>query len=128
MAKTSLSVGYIISDILTKDEEVMKRAKKVFPVATDKAVLPYVAYRRSRLEQNPLKSGAPGADTVQIEVNCYAATYMGSVELAEEVRRALDGKQGEKDGLRMRSCSLADGQEFYEDDAFVQGLTFNIKI
>ena len=85
--KTSLSVGEIIYDVLTNDAEVMARANKVFPVVTDKATLPYVAYRRSRLEHNPAK-GTQGADTVQIDVLCFAAKYGDGVQLAEAVRQA----------------------------------------
>lgn len=111
MAKTSLSAGAVIRGILIADTDVMRIAKKVFPVVTDKAELPYVAYRRSRLEHNPTKAKNPGADTVQIDINCYAATYEKSIELAEAVRAALDYVQGEKDGLVMRSCTLVDGEE-----------------
>ena len=128
MARTSLSAGIIIRDILTKDADVSRIATKVFPVVTDKAILPYVAYRRSRLEHNPVKTGMPGADKVQIEINCYSKTYEGSIELAEAVRAALDNAQGEKSGLAMRSCYLSDGEEFYEDDAYVQGLIFTVQI
>lgn len=128
MAKTSLSAGVIIRDILTKDAEVNRIAKKVFPVVVDSAQLPYVAYRRSRLEHNPTKAKAPGADTVQIDVNCYAATYEESIALAEAVRAALDYAQGEIPGLKMRSCTLADAEEFYEDDAFVESLAFKVQI
>ena len=110
------------------DADVSRIAKKVFPVVTDKAELPYVAYRRSRLEHNPTKTRMPGADTVQIDVNCYAATYQESIELAEAVRAALDYAQGENDGLVMRSCTLADGEELYEDDAYIQCLTFRVQI
>lgn len=128
MAQTSLNAGVIIRDILINDADVSRIATKVFPVVTDKATLPYVAYRRSRLEHNPTKAKNPGADTVQIDINCYAATYQESVELAEAVRAALDYAQGEKDGLVMRSCILADGEELYEDDAYVQSLTFKVQI
>ena len=128
MAKTSLSAGAVIRGILIADTDVMRIAKKVFPVVTDKAELPYVAYRRSRLEHNPTKAKNPGADTVQIDINCYAATYEKSIELAEAVRAALDYVQGEKDGLVMRSCTLVDGVEIYEDDAYVQCLTFQVQI
>ena len=128
MAKTSLSAGAVIRGILIADTDVMRIAKKVFPVVTDKAELPYVAYRRSRLENNPTKAKNPGADTVQIDINCYAATYEKSIELAEAVRAALDYVQGEKDGLVMRSCTLVDGEEIYEDDAYVQCLTFQVQI
>ena len=102
--------------------------KESFPVVVDSAQLPYVAYRRSRLERNPTKAKAPGADTVQIDVNCYAATYEESIALAEAVRAALDYAQGEIPGLKMRSCTLADAEEFYEDDAFVESLAFKVQI
>lgn len=125
--KTSLSVGEIIYDVLTNDAEVMARANKVFPVVTDKATLPYVAYRRSRLEHNPAK-GTQGADTVQIDVLCFAAKYGDGVQLAEAVRQALDSKQATKDTLIMRSCTIAGGEEYYENDAYIQELNFTIKV
>lgn len=125
--KTSLSVGEIIYDVLTNDAEVMARANKVFPVVTDKATLPYVAYRRSHLEHNPAK-GTQGADTVQIDVLCFAAKYGEGVQLAEAVRQALDGKQATKETLIMRSCTIAGGEEYYENDAYIQELNFTIKV
>lgn len=125
--KTSLSVGEIIYDVLTNDAEVMARTNKVFPVVTDKATLPYVAYRRSRLEHNPVK-GTQGADTVQIDVLCFSAKYGDGVQLAEAVRQALDGKQAIKDTLIMRSCTIAGGEEYYENDAYIQELNFIIKV
>lgn len=125
--KTSLSVGEIIYNVLTNDAEVMARTNKVFPVVTDKATLPYVAYRRSRLEHNPVK-GTQGADTVQIDVLCFAAKYGDGVQLAEAVRQALDGKQATKDTLIMRSCTIAGGEEYYENDAYIQELNFIIKV
>lgn len=124
--KTSLSAGEIIRAVLTSDETVMGIVTKVFPVATDEARLPYVMYRRANMEQVPSKGF--GADTVGIEVTCYAEQYTQSVELAEAVRAALDGKQAEIDGLRMRSCVLTDSEEAWEDDAYVQQLVFTIKI
>jgi hypothetical protein len=127
MAKTSLSAGIIIRDILTRDADVNRIATKVFPVVTEKATLPYVAYRRARLDHKPVK-GSQGSDTAIIEINCYGKTYEQSITLAEAVRAALDNVKGEKSGLTMRSCYLSDGEEFYEDDAYVQGLTFSVQI
>ena len=127
VSKTSLSAGEIIHAILTADSEVMARATKVFPVVEDKAELPYIVYRRTQLEQVPTKAGR-GADTVGIEILCYSAGYTEGVELAEAVRGALDGAQGESDGLTMRSCYLSDSEEAWQDDAYVQQLVFNVKI
>lgn len=126
--KISLSAGAIVRDILLKDDAVRQRTNKVFPIATDTANLPYILYRRADLQHNPSKAGSPGADTVLMEVVCYASSYEKSVELAEAVRAALDYRQGEKDGLTMRSCTLSGSSEGWEDDAFAQQLDFTIKI
>lgn len=127
VGKTSLSAGEIIRSILISDGEVSARVKKVFPVVEDSAELPYIVYRRTQLEQNPVK-GRVGADTVGIEILCYTEHYTEGVELAEAVRAALDDVQGESDGLVMRSCYLSDSEEGWQDDAFVQQLVFNVKI
>nr|DAZ68387.1 MAG TPA: Protein of unknown function (DUF3168) [Caudoviricetes sp.] len=127
VSKSSLSAGEIIRDILVNNAEVAARAKKVFPVVEDSAELPYIVYRRTQLEQEPAK-GRRGADTVGIEILCYTQHYTEGVELAEAVRDALDGAQGEKDGLVMRSCYLADSEEAWQDDAYVQQLVFNVKM
>lgn len=127
VSKSSLSAGEIIRDILVNNAEVAARANKVFPVVEDSAELPYIVYRRTQLEQEPAK-GRRGADTVGIEILCYTQHYTEGVELAEAVRDALDGAQGEKDGLVMRSCYLADSEEAWQDDAYVQQLVFNVKI
>lgn len=126
--KTSLSAGAIIRDMLLNDSEVKKRVKKVFPIVAEKAVLPYVLYRRAGFEQRPTKSGAGGAAGVRMEVICYTADYASGVELAEAVRGALDCKSGERDGLVMRSCVLTDSEEAFEDDAYIQNLIFTLKL
>lgn len=126
--KTSLSAGGIIRDILLSNEEVKRRTNKVFPIVIDNAQLPYILYRRAALAHNPTKQGTPGADTVTMEVICYTAKYAEGVELAEAVRQALDYASGEHDGVKMRSCTLADSEEGYEDDAFVQQLVYQVRI
>lgn len=126
--KTSLSAGAVIREILLGDADVRRRTNKIFPVVTSKAELPYILYRRAALQHNPTKARQPGADIVTMEVFCYTANYADGVELAEAVRKALDYAQGEKDGLIMRSCTLVDSEEDFTDDAFVQCLSFNVKI
>lgn len=126
--KTSLSAGEIIRAILLEDPEVASRTKKIFPVATDKAELPYILYRRSSLSANPQKGGQPGSDEIQIEIICFTERYGEGVELAEAVRGALDFVTSEHNGLRLRSCYLIDSEEAYQDDAYVQQLVFGAKM
>lgn len=123
-SKSSLSAGELIRAVLT-GSEAGSIATKIFPVMTDNATLPYVSYRRIALVHSPVK-GLRGPDKVSIEIGCFAASYPASLELAEAVRDALDGRQAEHEGLVMRSCVLTDSSEEWQDDAFIQTLIFEI--
>ena len=126
--RTCLSAGIVIREILTANDAVRKITQKVFPVVADKAVLPYVAYRRTQLSTESVKNGMP-ADTTFMEVICYAGSYNESVDLAEAVRDALDCRQYSSDtGLLMRSCRLTDSEEGWLNDAYMQQLIFEVKI
>lgn len=128
---TSLSAGKIIRKILTEDEAVKAaEVTKVFPVVTDNAILPYIAYRRKSVDANSVKSQSVigNADTTAIEILCFTQDYESGIALAEAVRDALDGRQAEVDGLRMRSCVMTDSEEAWQDDAYVQRLVFTIKV
>ena len=127
-SKTSLSAGEVIRAILLDDKDVMARVNKIFPVVADSAELPYISYRRAGFEQNPQKAGAPGADAIQLEVLCFTARYTEGVELAEAVRAALDHATITQGDLRLRSCTLTDSEEAYQDDAYVQQLVFTVNI
>lgn len=126
-SKSSLSAGEIIRELLINDAGVKARAGKVFPVVEDSAELPYIVYRRTQLEHDPVK-GQRGADTVSVEVLCYTKGYAEGVELAEAVRAVLDGAQHATDELTLRSCYLSDGEEAWQDDAYVQQLVFTLKL
>lgn len=125
--KTSLSAGEIIRAILLTDPDVKSRVKQVFPIAAGDAELPYIHYRRTSISPDPVKN-TRHEDAVYIEVTCCAGGYEESVEIAEAVRGALDCRQAEYGGLRMRSCVLSDSDENYEGDAFIQILIFRLKI
>lgn len=125
LMKTVLSAGTAVYEVLS--EKLANKVTKVFPVVTDEAVLPYVCYHREALETAVAK-GAQSADTATIVVDCYAATYNGSVALAEAVREALDNVSiTTSAGLNVRSSFLVDAAESWTDDAYLQSLSFKIR-
>lgn len=125
LMKTVLSAGTAVYEVLS--ERLANKVTKVFPVVTDEAVLPYVCYHREALETAVAKH-AQSADTATIVVDCYAATYNGSVALAEAVREALDNVSiTTSAGLTVRSSYLVDAAESWTDDAYVQSLTFKLR-
>lgn len=127
--KTSISAGLIIRGMLNDDEVVRNLVKgQIAPVAyTDEMQLPYITYRRASTATRPTKSSA-SADTTQIEVTCFAAEYDRSVNIAEAVRAVLDHRTGWYDKVTMRSCTYIDGEESYQDEAYVQLLIFEVRI
>jgi hypothetical protein len=131
VSKTSLSAGELIREILLESADVSARTNKIFPVAVDKAVLPYILYRRAAMEQTPAKGEKQGADSVNMEIICFAADYDQCLELAEAVRDALDNLHNvqSNDGtLVLRASTLVDSEEAWQDDAYVQQLIFNVRI
>lgn len=129
--KSSVSVGLIVRKLLVGNAAVKERVNKVFPVAVDKAELPYVLYRKAGYsEQGVKKGGLSGAETVIVEVVALAATYEKSVEIAEAVRTALDGAHGrdEATGLTLRSSVMTDCEEGWENNAYLQDMTFEMRL
>ncbi len=123
-----MSVGSLIREVLTENEDVAAITDRVFPVVTDKAELPYIFYRVSSFDHDPTK-GQQGTDVVQVEVTCCTETYAECVNLAEAVRGALDYRACESlDGLRLRSCNLSGYEQHWEDDAHIGALTFTLRV
>ena len=126
--KTILSAGEVLYELLTTNAAVNGIVTKVFPVVTDNAELPYIAYRRQGFRQAESKSARLGADAATYAVRCYAKTYSESITLAEAVRACLDGIQAKTDDVFMRSCYMSDASESWENDAYVQEMIFDIKM
>lgn len=127
LSRTSVSAGEIVRDLLMTDEQVKRRARKVYPLVADESILPYIVYRRSGMQTRVTKAGS-SSDSIEIELHCYTEGYQEGVELAEAVRGALDHTRAELDGLVMRSCHLVDGEELTDVGCYVQKLVFSVQI
>ena len=134
---TILSAGAFVVDILGGDSELAVNCNKIFPIVSEAgARLPYICYRRAGLETRQYKGGTgiSSANTANFEVFCYAETEEQSLIMAERVVELLDGFEGEYtdertgDHLVARSITLTEADEFWQDDAYCQNLTFQIKI
>lgn len=89
--------------------------------------LPYIVYRRVAAKSNPVK-GQGSADKATVEVTIWAETVMESVDLAEKVLDALDGKDYYAGEPACRRCLLVDSDEGWEADAYCQRLVFEMAI
>ena len=102
--------------LLTDPAVAMALGTKVYPLLAPKTVsLPLVTYRRSNINREHTLAAPMGMPTVSVEVSCYAATYEDVREVADVVRRRLDGYGGTVDNVEVKNVSLEQ-----EADDFVQ--------
>ena len=129
MPKSSLSAGVVFCSALAESRDVTDLVGSVIPAIGENQdqPLPYISFRRIKLEATPQKSGQPGADIIQEELLCCTDNYEEGIKIAEAVRTALDFQSYESDGLKMRACWLADSEEIRKNGIYIQRMIFNAK-
>jgi len=91
-------------------------SSRVYPVlAPASAALPFVTWRRSGIEREQTLGGPMGMPRVSVEYSIYGTTYEEARQVADAMRRVLDGYGGTSDNTEVKQTSLED-----ESDDFVQ--------
>lgn len=112
--------GYIyslLSDINTKC--------KVYPLVADNdAKFPFVIYKRVGLFDNTTKDGYTNEDTLNYEIKVVTDTYQKGIDLANDVRRAIEYGTKTYSDMIISDIRLVSASEEYMENAFVQTLNF----
>jgi hypothetical protein len=91
-------------------------SSRIYPVlAPASAALPFVTWRRSGIEREQTLGGPMGMPRVSVEYSIYGTTYEEARQVADAMRRVLDGYGGTSDNTEVKQASLED-----ESDDFVQ--------
>lgn len=90
MARTN--VTYALKAIFDADAGVtaIVGTKHYAGRALQETALPYVVFDIVSVDPTDEKDGASPVDAVRVQVDCYAATYLGVEALNDAVRDALD--------------------------------------
>ena len=107
-----------ISTVLLSDPAVAAVVgQRIYPVlAPATAELPLMTWRRSGVQRSHTLSGPMGMPTVLLSIELFALTYEAVRDLADRVRRALDGYGGSpSDSVLVSNVSLDN-----ETDGYVQ--------
>lgn len=135
---TSLSVGLLIHDILSKDATIASLGvASVQPCYNRNAEggYPFILFNTGNALNLPVKS-SQGMDEVTFTVESCAKTYGACVSVSEAVRSAIEGGRRLRDlafdgGGRISASqfTLRDVDEFYDLDldCYVQKLQFSCK-
>jgi hypothetical protein len=89
---------------------------RIYPVlAPASAALPFVTWRRSGIDREQTLGRPMGMPRVSVEYSIYGVTYEEARQVADAMRRVLDGYGGTSDNTEVKQTSLED-----ESDDFVQ--------
>lgn len=120
---TGISVLKSIYKLLVANEDLVAIVKnRMFPlIANEDTVFPFIVYQRDSIYTEYTKDGKY-CDNINISINIAATTYNQSIEIAELVRTAVEGKKIDD----ISSIRLISMNEDYLEDTYIQNLQFNV--
>lgn len=124
----SLEIGKVIYAVLSTDSRLTTLVgNKIFPliVDNDTTTYPFIVYRRNNITANYTKDFHL-SDEVLIDINCVSQSYEEGLKIAGIVRDILEDKRFTDKGIQ--SIILESADEDWINDAYIQTLSFTIKI
>lgn len=124
----SLQIGKVIYEILSNDDDIKQRVNnKIFPlVAENNTTFPFIVYKRTGIETADSKDRFIYKEASTIDVLIASDKYNDSIEVADLVKKALQGKKGEYSGINVQDINMIDATEDFTEDTFIQNITFKI--
>ena len=101
---------------------------QIFPVCmpAGEVLLPYAFMQRESVEMRMVKN-APEASSMAVSITICTETYDEGVEYAQKVFSYLNGYTFDFAGVPL-TYTLTNAAEGYDSGAYLQKLTFNIRI
>lgn len=124
-----IQIGKAVYQILSNDTKVKEMVEnKIYPlIANQGTTYPFIVYKRTGIEPLTSKDKFICNEITSVDVIIASDRYDESIELAELVQDALNGKRGTYSGINIIDINLISADEDYIEDTFIQNLTFNIK-
>lgn len=126
----AIKLGKTIYQKLKESTEIKKLVgNRIYPlVAEQTTTFPFLVYYRTNLTSDGSTKDGYTEDLVEFVVVCASDKYSVSCDLANETRRTLERRTIITEELTINFCSLASAEEAYEDNTFLQKLTFNCRV
>lgn len=122
----SILISKVIYSILIEDEEINKYInKQIYPlVAEANTNFPFITFTRDSINTISSKDGYY-EDNIIFSINVVSANYLSSLEIANRVRQLFQRKKISSNDLNLYDVKLTSINEEYNDNAYVQALTFS---
>lgn len=117
MPESQIELEGALAEHLRNAELTAAAGNRIYPLlAPDHARLPYITYQRIESVHERAMGGPIGLAHARIQVDCWAATYAGVKQLANGVRRTLDGLDADIGPVASRTRVNAAFIESQSDD------------
>lgn len=120
---TGISVLKSVYKLLVANKDLVAMVdNKMYPIiANENTTFPFITYQRDAIYTEYTKDGKY-CDNINISINIAATTYNQSIEIAELVRTAIEGKRIDN----INAIRLISMNEDYLEDIYIQNLQFNV--
>lgn len=109
--------------------EIIGDILPVYPIIADHGTeYPFAVYRRSSLAVGNTKDIYNVYEHPVLEIAIASTDYDESIELANKVKSRLEHHRYSNFGVHIMDCSLLDASENWNNDAYIQILTFKFQI
>lgn len=97
----SLQIGKAIFEILHSNAEIREKLEdRIYPLVADtNAKFPFIAYKRTGIVPTYVKERFSVSDATTVDIVIASTTYNSTVEIADLVRYALEGRKGLYSGI-----------------------------
>lgn len=131
----SILIGKVIYSKLSENQTIQEViADRIYPVIAEQTTnYPFIIYYRNSVVNTIFNKDGSVEDNVDFTVTVVSTKYNESADLANEIRKIFEKREIPNNVIRITNSRLIGIDESYEDNAYVQSLTFsctvnNIKI
>lgn len=125
----ALEIGALIKRLLA-DMSINDRLKgRIYPVvAEQKTPFPFVTYKRSGVALESDKDMSYRYGMISVDIIIVGSSYSQSLDIASAIVDEMPDYPINLDGFDISDIRLANAVEDFQDEAYIQALTFNIVI
>ena len=126
----SIQIGKVIYSKLSENEIIQNVvADRIYPVIAEQTTnYPFIIYYRNSIVNTIFNKDGSVEDDVSFSITVVSTKYNESADLANEIREIFEKKQIPNNLMRITNSRLIAIDESYEDNAYVQRLTFSCTV
>ena len=126
----SILIGKVIYSKLSENQTIQEViADRIYPVIAEQTTnYPFIIYYRNSVVNTMFNKDGSVEDNVDFTVTVVSTKYNESADLANEIRKIFEKREIPNNVIRITNSRLIGIDESYEDNAYVQSLTFSCTV